>query len=305
MACIWAAYLIIIVLTFSEPDRTGLAEQIQLEQKQFEQEESIPASQPMEPSKQHDDDLNTIFSGETDGGMADTIRSTPPPLEQTIWAAWSRFRAFLELITPPVRLCLGLLFCKTFTIESLVSCTSALTKNRYGWAINQVGILGCINGLLVIPLSIGVGYLSMYYQDRVLMTWLVAVGAIGMFLLIDVTDLRATPTATYNEGLPLAVDPTRYVSGYFLTYISIQSFEGVIGSALSKVIPTALASGTFNSGLLATLVDTLGRACGDLFISLMGWVSLRQLLNLLFIPAFCILMGCLITIRWYYDLLAV
>jgi hypothetical protein len=306
MACIWGVYFMVALFSFHEPDRTGLAEQIRLEQEQFEQEENIPPSEVSDKRTDHrDDDLNTIFSGETDGAMADTVQTIPLPFERTICSAWSRFRDFLDLITPPVRLCLGLLFCKTFTIESLVSCTSALTKNRYGWSINQVGILGCINGLLVLPLSICVGYLSMYYQDRAIMTWLVAIGAIGMFLLIDISDLINTPTQTYNEGLPLAVSPTRYVCGYFLTYISIQSFEGVIGSALSKVIPTALASGTFNSGLLATLVDTLGRACGDLFISLMGWVSLRQLMNLLFIPAFSILCACLINIRRYYDLLAV
>jgi hypothetical protein len=322
MALIWFIYTTIVVFTFSEPNRAGLEEQKRMEAAMEEAahrgdlDEAIVSPEPSDfiksPSgassthqvngRDADDDMATIFSSVTNDGSDQTVRTVAPPPSATRYA---HFRAFLNLITPPVRLCLGLLFAKTFTIEALVSCTSALTKNRYGWAIKQVGTLGCINGLLVVPLSITVGYLSSFYQDRILMTWLVGVGCFGMFLLIDVSDLIDSSSEMYNEGQPLAVGPQRYVSGYFLTYISIQSFEGVIGSALSKVIPTALASGTFNSGLLATLVDTLGRACGDLFISLMGFVEMRQLMNLLFIPAFCILVSCLISIRKHYDLLAV
>ena len=137
------------------------------------------------------------------------------------------------------------------------------------------------------------------------MTWLVAIGCFGFFVNIDLTDLVSTPTHTHNQGHVLAVSPTRYVIGYFLTYSPIQCFEGIIGSALSKVIPTALASGTLNSGLLATLVDTFGRACGDIFISLAGFIKLRQLMNLLFIPGFLIMLSCLVVIRKFHDVLAI
>jgi hypothetical protein len=171
--------------------------------------------------------------------------------------------------------------------------------------VDQVGLLGFTNGLLVIPFSILVGKLSLSYQDNVLMKWLVGAGCLGLFLLIDLTDLIATPTDTYNKGHVLAVSPYRYIAGYFLSYMSIQAFEGVIGSTLSKVIPTALASGTINSGLLATLVDTFGRTCGDLFISAAGFVSLRQLMNLLFIPGFTIMFTCLVVIERCRDMLTV
>ena len=114
-------------------------------------------------------------------------------------------------------------------------CTLTLTLlQRYSWAVKEVGVLGCINGLLVVSLSICAGWLSTYYQDRTLMTLLVSIGCLGMFLLIDVTDLNATPTDTFNQGDD---NQTRYVIGFFIAYCSIQSLEGVIGSALSKVIP--------------------------------------------------------------------
>ena len=307
MAMIWTVYTTIVFLTFVEPNRAGLAEQKLLEMKKsglvvIEQDGLMIGGASSHVADYHirkrEDDLSTIFSGEADEIVKDSNFVMEKPLLVQI-------RECLVHLNASVKLCLGLLFAKTFTIEALVSCTSALTKNRYDWQIQQVGTLGCVNGLLVIPFSIGVGYLSMYYQDRVLMTYLVSIGACGYFLLIDWTDLRSTPTETYNEGIAFAVGPHRYVLGYFIAYVSIQSFEGVIGSALSKVIPTALASGTLNSGLLATMVDTLGRASGDIFISIMGFIDLRQLMNLLFIPAFTILITCLIVIRRNYDMLAV
>jgi hypothetical protein len=59
---------------------------------------------------------------------------------------WSEFVRVSKHLNFPVRLCLILLFAKVFVIEILVSCTSALSKNRYGWNIHEVGLLGCANG---------------------------------------------------------------------------------------------------------------------------------------------------------------
>ena len=252
---LWLMFTLIVFLTFDEPDRGGLEEQKRLEQC-LSQGALSPTPDQTSFRGRIDEDLQTVFTSDTsvhstgDQSVPGCIVAQPTCLQ----SARERFK----LLTLPVRLCLFFLFCKTFCIEALVSATSALTKNRYEWQVVQVGTLGCINGLLVIPLSITVGWLSLYYQDRALMMFLVSVGCIGMFLLIDFTDLVSTSHSNgYNNWNKFAVHPPRYVAGYFLAFCSIQSFEGVIGSTLSKVIPTALASGTFNSGLLATLVDTV------------------------------------------------
>lgn len=307
MATCWMTFGLIVLATFEEPDRAGLKEQ-----KELEARGAIPCtpsnvSASGSKAGSTNDDM-TIFSG--DSSFANPVPSYDYEagntwIDRNLPKRLVRIIRFFDLITLPVRICLGLLFCKVFVIESLVSATSALTKNRYKWQVHQVGSMGLTNGLLVIPFSIMVGRMSMSYQDHVLMKWLISIGCFGMFLLIDLTDLVATPTRYYNEGHALAVSPPRYIIGYFLSYLSIQAFEGVIGSTLSKVIPTALASGTFNSGLLATLVDTFGRTCGDLFISAAGFVSLRQLMNLLFIPGFAILLTCLIVIERCRDMLSV
>jgi len=313
MASLWFTFTLIVLATFDEPDREGLKEQ-----KEMEQMGNIPCSPSTMAESSYEggdqDELQTIFSGDLDYDTAFDHASlsasyssmaSPPSLWRRFRRKMKDVRQYFELITFPVRICLGLLLAKVFTIEALVSATSALTKNRYNWKVTQVGTLGFTNGILVIPFSILVGRLSMSYQDHVLMKFLVGGGLTGLFLLIDISDLIATPTNRYNAGQRLAVTPARYIAGYFLSYLSIQAFEGVIGSTLSKVIPTALASGTFNSGLLATLVDTFGRSCGDMFISAMGFISLRQLMNLLFIPAFCIMTACLVAIGRYRDMLSV
>jgi len=305
MASLWATLTLLILLFFSEPERKGLAEQKQQEATKSTTLEEVTTSEKMDRGNNDGNiELKTVFSHEEMPKSQEAVPQ-PPGLVSDQDSCFKEVDRVVRLIKLPVRLCLAFLFAKVFTIEALVSCTSALTKNRYGWHVQQVGTLGFINGTMTVPLSIFVGYLSNFYQDRVLMTWLVAIGSFGLFLLIDFSDLMGTPTSSYNQGHPLAVSPPRYVTGYFLAFCSIQAFEGVIGSMLSKVIPTALASGTLNSGLLATLVDTLGRGCGDTFIFFVGSLNLRQLMNMLFIPACSIMVICLITIRRFHDVLSV
>lgn len=70
-------------------------------------------------------------------------------------------------------------------------------------------------------------------------------------------------------------------------------------------VPSALAVGTFNSGLLATLVGTGGRAVGDLFITAMGLISIRNLLNLLIIPGIVLMLLGMFLLWRNYKIVAV
>jgi len=295
MATLWSIFLFALFWGFEEQERIGLVEQMQKEDPQYQGTTEAPDDV---RSPVGDDDLMTLVSGKSSMSFSDE-KDYYLGVDEEERSIWLELKRVSHLVTFPVRICLGLLFAKVFVIETLVSCTSSLSKNRYGWKIQQVGLLGLVNGMFVIPLSIMVGKASMMYQDRFLMLWLLSIGIVGLSLLIDYYDLFNGVNHFHSVG------PGQYVTGYFVTYVSIQSFEGVIGSALSKVIPTALATGTFNSGLLATLVDTFGRFCGDMFISLMGCINIEQLMNLLFIPGVLILCTCLFIVRKYYDLLAV
>jgi len=72
-------------------------------------------------------------------------------------------------------------------------------------------------------------------------------------------------------------------------------------STLSKVVHPRLAAGTFNSGLLATELGTLGRAVGDTLISGAGFLSLKNMLNLLYVPNGVLLLGSVYSIVTNYK----
>ena len=212
----------------------------------------------------------------------------------------------IQNMTKPVVICMSLIFMKRIALESIVGSTSIVTKNRYGWSIQNVGTLHLVNGLIVIPVSIYSGYLSTMYEDRLMALWFLGITLIGMCFLFDPTDLfNAGYSETFNLGLPFAVGPARYITGSLIAFSGIEACESFVASLMSKVVPSALAQGTFNSGLLATLVGTGGRAVGDLFITLMGLISIRHLLNLLIIPGIALVGLSIAVIRWNYDLLAV
>jgi hypothetical protein len=159
---------------------------------------------------------------------------------------------------------------------------------------------------VVIPVSIFSGYLSTLFEDRYMSIWFLLITLVGMSFLFDPTDLvNLEGSETFNEGHPMAVGPARYVTGSLIAFSGIEACESYIASLMSKVVPSALAQGTLNSGLLATLVGTGGRAVGDLFITCMGLISIRNLLNLLIIPGAALVASSIFLIRWNYDMLAV
>jgi len=212
----------------------------------------------------------------------------------------------IKNMTRPVLICMSLIFMKRIALESIVGSTSIVTKNRYGWNIENVGTLHLVNGIIVIPVSIFSGYLSTMYEDRYMTLWFLAITLFGMAFLFDPTDLtNHEDSETYNLGHPMATGTTRYIAGSLIAFSGIEACESYVASLMSKVVPSALAQGTFNSGLLATLVGTGGRAVGDIFITLMGLISIRNLLNLLIIPGATLVAFSISLVLWNYELLAV
>ena len=332
MGLLWFLYLILALFMFQEPVRSGLLEQVEMEKERGVELtaldiQAIPTIQtyPSEyelSSLERGDSVVTNFdrsdSNITNFERGDSVHTAdvddctvcpienrvdlghdieqPEPNNKRDGSFCDQVGFALKHMTPAVHLCMFLIFSKQFTVENLISATGMVTKNRYGWGLQHVGALGSTVGCLTIPISIFVGWISQYREDGVLMIWLIMCATVGMALLVDPTDFVSTNTDTYNEGNMFAVGPHRYFAGYLLVFCSVQAFDGVVGSVLSKVIPTALAAGTLNSGLLATIVGTLGRALGDAFITTVGYTSLRQVQNLLFVPSFVILLSDLILV---------
>ena len=85
----------------------------------------------------------------------------------------------------------------------------------------------------------------------------IAVTIFGMSFLVDLTDLSDHNNETYNDDQWLSVGPHKYITGSLIAFSGIEACESYVASLMSKVVPCALAVGTFNSGLLATLVGTV------------------------------------------------
>ena len=278
MSALWLVFGIVLAATFEEPERSGLEEQRRIEEE--EAEANVAGYDAVESSRIGDGDALAVETRELDAcGFPTDGASVPCVEERCISPCFDggrggddddeddgdvKSRSFcqqakfvLAQLTLPMRICMFLLFSKMFTVENVISAAPMVTKNRYEWEVHQVGMLGVIVGCLTIPISIFIGWISQYREDRVLMLWLMSFATLGMALLIDVTDMVSAETANYNEGNPWAVGPHRYIAGYLLVFCSVQAFDGVVGSVLSKVIPTALATGTLNSGLLATVLGTV------------------------------------------------
>ena len=278
MALMWLLFTMCTAIVFNEPSRSGLDELRMRESKAAELNESSATEgmlsiEPLDEKK----------SEERGSSMLHCLRS----------------------ITKPVILTMSLIFMKRIALESIVGSTSVVTKNRYGWSIKNVGTLHFVNGMIVIPISILSGWMSQFYQDRYLALCLMCITFIGMVCLVDVTDFGSTETETYNEGQPLAVGPIRYIVGCLVAFSGIEACESFVASLMSKLVPSALAIGTFNSGLLTTLVGTSGRACGDLLITALGSWSIRNLLNLLMIPSTGLVITSIFLVLQNYDDLAV
>ena len=193
-------------------------------------------------------------------------------------------------------------------LEFLVGSTSIITKNRYGWSIKNVGTLHFANGMIVIPIAILAGWLSQFFQDRYLTLRFMAITLVGLLSLIDFSDLlgsAADENDTYNEGYPLAIGPVRYIIGSLVTFSSIEANESYVASMLSKLLPSQLAAGTFNSGLLIILVAMSARATADIFITILGSISIRYLLNMLIIPSTCLVATSMLLVWRNYEALAV
>ena len=198
------------------------------------------------------------------------------------------------------------LFLDYFAGQSIVGSTSVITKNRYAWSIRNVGTLHLVNGLIVIPVSIFAGWLSQYHEDRYLAMWFMGITALGMLAMIDLTDLLDHESyGTYNYDSTFSVGPIQYIIGSLIAFSGVEACESFVASLMSKCVPSALAVGTFNSGLLATLVGTGGRAVGDLFITVMGLISIRNLLNLLLIPGLTLMLLSMFILYKNYKIVAV
>ena len=71
-----------------------------------------------------------------------------------------------------------------------------------------------------------------------------------MLLLVDFSDLLGVDNGGYNRELWWSAGQIQYIGGSLILFGSIEACECFVALLMSKVVPSALASGTFYYGLL-------------------------------------------------------
>ena len=120
-------------------------------------------------------------------------------------------------------------------------------------------------GLLVLPANWVVASVAHLYDDRELIL------ALELFMLSGCLSILK-----YTGGGYAAV---QYVCASVTIFVSTNALEGPTMSLLSKTIPLEYSRGLLNVGLLATEAGTLGRAVGDVILSVCGKNGLEYVLN--------------------------
>ncbi|CAM9557712.1 unnamed protein product [Phaeothamnion confervicola] len=228
-----------------------------------------------------------VSYGALAGGLEEASAATTPGASRSLLSIHSDvtdegteeddLESFLCCGVLPLPLVFTLLcyFVNKLVTEAVVSAAPLLTEYMFDWGITGVGILMAMLGLVVLPVNVIVGRLSLTFDDRWLMQMLSVVTCVGCLVILEYS--RWWP---YTEG--------QYIAGVFLIFVALQAHEGVIMSITSKIIPPELAKGTFNSGFLATEAGTFARFVGDASITILGMASIDTLLTLLYVP--CLLL---------------
>jgi hypothetical protein len=92
-----------------------------------------------------------------------------------------------------------------------------------------------------------------------------------------------------------------FLSAIFMGTIIL---EGVDTSIMAQVTPAQLNDRFINSGLLATLVGTLGRVLSDSMITFSALLDVHVFVDFVvatFVPVLILSVGCLLLVLRYYD----
>ena len=178
--------------------------------------------------------------------------------------------------------------------ELAVSSVTPLTALYFGWAPDLAGYFMASLAGLVLPCGVLINMMCKDKDDRYLLVlFLVSVCGAGL-LLVQI------PFVPYTEA--------RYIVASIVFFVSLINCEGVLMALLTKLYSPKLASGTFNSGLVATEASTLGRVVSDMGLSLtMASCSSdpTDVANMLYGPIICITALCTAVVILRYDNFAI
>jgi hypothetical protein len=174
--------------------------------------------------------------------------------------------------------------------EIIVSSAPLLALQLFDWSSEASGYFMALAGAVVLPLNMLTCHVFADTDDRI------AIRILTIASLLAGAAALCLPWGTYSS--------IQYVVSATVLFGALNAVEGTFMSLLSQIVSPALATSTFNSGLLTTEAGTLGRVLGDLLIAACGaTLSGASLVNALFAPVLVFMLFTLLTMYWFHDLL--
>ena len=174
----------------------------------------------------------------------------------------------------------------------LVALLSLLTRLQYSIIFIIVGLLMICNyeGLLYDLLGGTVEVIEDVQKDKDVM--------IGSIRIVDLLNSESEFPYDWTLG------PYVYVIFLSAIFMGTIILEGVDTSLMAKLTPARLNDSVFNSGLLATLIGTLGRVFADLLITMSALLDVYTFVdfcNATFMPLLLIAVVLYLLLRNYYS----
>eukprot|EP00520_Triparma_pacifica_P017458 CAMPEP_0118635890 /NCGR_PEP_ID=MMETSP0785-20121206/2318_1 /TAXON_ID=91992 /ORGANISM="Bolidomonas pacifica, Strain CCMP 1866" /LENGTH=1136 /DNA_ID=CAMNT_0006526955 /DNA_START=277 /DNA_END=3683 /DNA_ORIENTATION=+ len=215
------------------------------------------------------------------------------------YRAAESYRFYISTITANKTFCVTLLLFALIemTDEILINSVSVITRRYFRWHGASAGTFAAALGIFVLPANYIIEKLcSTKYDERAVMRFMLYLCIVGIIFTMNYQVLLGFSTSydtakvypgdldnsAVNEKFPLtqhvvhAYDGDfgvyQYVIGVSWIFFGTIMLEGVVTSLMAKSAPSRLEMSFVNAGLLATLIGTLGRVCGDAFIVGAGYL---------------------------------
>jgi len=212
--------------------------------------------------------------------------------------------------------------------EVLISSCAMATKRYFGWHGSTAGLIIASLGALILPADFLVERASHRFSERKIMKGAVLFIIIMLLGILNyegmIYDIFGVSEEMVGEDLTVVVNQTlagvlnqrgeipydwkfgRSAYIFFLSaaFMGTIILEGVDTSLMAKVTPAKLNTAFLNSGLLATLVGTLGRVFADLLITLSAMLDVYTLVdfaNATFLPLLFLAIGGYYLVKLNYK----
>jgi hypothetical protein len=255
----WLIYLVLLIIYFEDPPTATRATAVQEIKALTNSVEST--------TEENEALLGTNERQDTTVQVVDSFESEYDDEETTEIPLWRNI---------PVMTTFVVYFVLKLVLECLLSSTATLTEYYFHWGSSISGIYLAVLGLLMLPANFGISILAgNHHDDKELIFGCEVAMLVGCCGIIQYTSSSSSSSSDDYS-------PFQYVIFSVIIFLSTNAMEGPNMSLLSKTIPKSWSRGIFNVGLLATEAGTLGRAVGDLLLSVWGFQGLATLLNDIF-----------------------